>query len=370
MKRMRIFLGALLLLGLLLPANGVFAQCISQASFPYEWVTAFSRDAHDSNAIVLDDNLILRYVCDPNAPEGDDPEIFEPADTACRVLLVSGKNIYMVDSLLFPYYRYYSAAFQVTGLYKADIKGERFVILDCYNGYQLGTFVQPLFIVLKEEQGNYALQSVYMITNTDGYADYVYNSLKMTCKKGKVRLNGSNLLLLRDPGWYTTEHVLTLQNTKIEGVPDRLPYDSLVRRLGACEERYTRSEDDSGTMISELLEYEIKGLAHGLSYLHCKDSCYLQDLCFTANPDSYLLYDGFRLDGRLTLKKCRKMFRIPNEQVAYGKSYAMGCPFLDDIHNGFVRLIRLCRDESTTLLFFDPATDRLLGVSMVEGWFW
>ncbi|MBO4403453.1 MAG: hypothetical protein J5792_07250, partial [Bacteroidales bacterium] len=69
MKRMRIFLGALLLLGLLLPANGVFAQCIRQASFSYEWVTAFSRDAHDSNAIVLDDNLILRYVCDPNAPE-------------------------------------------------------------------------------------------------------------------------------------------------------------------------------------------------------------------------------------------------------------------------------------------------------------
>lgn len=295
----------------LLVTTTLAAQQI-HCSFPYTYITEFKTIDHDSlYVMILDSNLKYEAKTNPTPME-----YFTPSDTAYRSCFVSGGHIYMIDSLACRDYRNYSMNDQIVGIYKTQIHKEKFLIIDYYNGYQFGTFVQPTFFIFKEEKGDYVLQSVYLVGNVNGYDSVVSESLRMYYKKGKIRMEGINLVLLRDPDWLESTEVITLQNATINGVPAKTTFDSLTAILGLPDSKY------ESECCGEILRY----WKNELTYNRCGDTVHLQDIYFPKNPEVNIVYKGVNINGRMTANKFCRKFHVRKEHVFPYLSVNTGCP--------------------------------------------
>lgn len=306
---------------LLLVSNVLIAQKIQ---FPYSYKNEFQEIHEDDKVIkILDSNLKFIEYFNP-----DFHEFFTPSDTAYRDYFVSGENVYIIDSLVITNHNSYSMNSQIEGVYKTRINGEKFIIVDFYDGFQLGTMVQPLYFIFKEEKGSFALQSVYIIENVNAYDSVVTESLQMFYENGKIKMKGINLVLLRDPNWLT----LQIHNALFEGIVTKDSRHSLFSLLGQPEEITDVSRYQ--TDCKEWLKYKKKGL----TYHVCGDTAYLQGIYFPQNPDVKIIYNGETIDGKMTIDDFCRKFNINKEYVFSFLFVNTPCPFVDE---GFASVIML-----------------------------
>ena len=142
---------------------------------------------------ILYPGLILRSKANPDG----NGEYFIVSDTMYRCYLHTDIDI-MVDSLLLNDPSEYAMNFQPVSVYSIYEKKSTFVILECYNGYQIGTDVQPIYIVFKKGGSSLILYSVYQITDLEDNSLKTEQSVKVFIRNNRLFLKGKNLIRIRD----------------------------------------------------------------------------------------------------------------------------------------------------------------------------
>ena len=142
---------------------------------------------------ILYPGLILRF---QQNPEGNG-EYFIVSDTMYRCYLHTDIDI-MVDSLLLNDPSEYAMNFQPVSVYSINDKKSTFVILEAYDGYQIGTDVQPIYIVFKKDKSSLILYSVYQITDLEDNSVTTEQSIKVFIHNNRLFLMGKNLIKIRD----------------------------------------------------------------------------------------------------------------------------------------------------------------------------
>jgi hypothetical protein len=122
-------------------------------------------------------------------------EYFVLADTLYRDYILLDNKKYLIDSLCFTKYNNYAMAFQYTGTYCLSNNKHSYLIIKGFDGFQIGTFVQPLYMVFQKgkSEKEYHFLSSYYIENIDFYSEKILNSVKVVFKKDKIILKGINL---------------------------------------------------------------------------------------------------------------------------------------------------------------------------------
>ena len=119
------------------------------------------------------------------------------SDTMYRFYLHTDVDI-MVDSLVLNELSEYALNFQPMSVYSINDKRNTFVILEAYDGYQMGTDVQPIYFVFKKVKSSMILQSVYQITDLEDNSVMIEQSIKVYVRNNRLLLKGKNLKMIRD----------------------------------------------------------------------------------------------------------------------------------------------------------------------------
>ena len=142
---------------------------------------------------ILYAGLVLRSQSNPNG----NGEYFVLSDTMYRFYLHTDVDI-MVDSLVLNEWSEYAMNFQPLSVYSVNDKKNTFVILEAYNGYQMGTDVQPIYIVLKKDKTSMILHSIYQITDWEYKTGMIEHSIKVYIRNNRLLLKGKHLEKIRD----------------------------------------------------------------------------------------------------------------------------------------------------------------------------
>lgn len=153
--------------------------------------------SHDCSWILADNSLF--YYC--NVEDGifivsrnDEKEDSDRVlDTTFRAYLFNGNEMLMVDSLFFTNYSEYAMNVEEIEYYRICKNGEVYFIIGCINGKVFGTFVQPMYIILKKRGSAYFVQSTYMIEDLEDGSVDVPNSVMVNIDDGVLYLTGANL---------------------------------------------------------------------------------------------------------------------------------------------------------------------------------
>lgn len=137
--------------------------------------------------------LVLRSQSNPDG----NGEYFVMSDTMYRFYLHTNVDI-MVDSLVLNEFSEYALNFQPLSVYSINDKRNTFVILEAYDGYQMGTDVQPIYIVFKKDKTSMILHSVYQITDLEDNSGMIEQSIKVYIRNNRLFLKGKNLEMKRD----------------------------------------------------------------------------------------------------------------------------------------------------------------------------
>ena len=316
---------------LLIMGNNLFAQ---QIDFNYTYIDEFQMIVEDDKVItILDSNLKLISYINPDAEE-----YFIPSDTSYREYFIS-KNIYMIDSLVYANYRNLVMRVNVVGIYKTQIKKNKFIIVYCYDGQLIGSFQQPTYFIFKEEKGSYKLQSVYQIENVDGYATGVMESMQMFYNNNRIQMKGINLNLLWDSGIRKYSRTIPLQKITFHGVPVKITFDSLQFLFGLPEINYQiyydSPEKGYQTDSAEILIYQ----KCGLRYIKKGDTVNLCGICFQKNPNASVMFNDILINGSTTLNEFEENFNISKEYVSTHYFHNIACDC--ELYTGFAYVIRL-----------------------------
>lgn len=119
-----------------------------------------------------------------------------PWDTAYRSYLQIDKRV-MIDSLFFTNTSEFAMDFNILYVYPIRHQKELFIVLECFDGFQMGTDSQPMYLVLKKHNASYTLQAAYMITNIEDNSCRIPNSVKVFFFRKKLFLRGKNLILMK-----------------------------------------------------------------------------------------------------------------------------------------------------------------------------
>lgn len=153
--------------------------------------------SHDCTSLLTDDSLF--YCC--NIVDGvsiitrnDEPdEIFKEGDTSFRSYLIIGKGMVMIDSLFFANYNEYAMDITEIEYYSMCDNGEEYLMIHCINGKVFGTFVQPMYIILKKKKDLYHIQSTYLIEDLEDGSMDIPNSVMVNYSNGVLQLTGTNV---------------------------------------------------------------------------------------------------------------------------------------------------------------------------------
>ena len=116
-------------------------------------------------------------------------------DTAYKERLVVCGQSYMIDSLLFNNYSEYSGMYDFLG--EAYVIENKYYIIDFRNGFQMGTMVQPCFLVFKTRDGKACPSALYMLTDVEDNSDRIGKTVRYYIDNGNLYLKGQNLELIR-----------------------------------------------------------------------------------------------------------------------------------------------------------------------------
>ena len=142
---------------------------------------------------ILYAGLVLRSQSNPNG----NGEYFVMSDTMYRFYLRTDVDI-MVDSLVLNEWSEYAMNFQPLSVYSVNDKKSTFVIIEAYNGYQMGTDEQPIYIVFKKDKQSMILHSVYQITDLEYISEIIERTIKVYIRNNRLLLKGKNLKMIRD----------------------------------------------------------------------------------------------------------------------------------------------------------------------------
>jgi hypothetical protein len=150
----------------------------------------------DTTLVLITENIPELLIVQPSAA-GDTNfcEAFVLSDTLYRNYILLNNKKYLIDSLCLREYDNYAIGFQYTGTYYLSYNQYTYLIVTGFDGFQLGTDVQPSYIIFqkKETEKEYHFLSSYYIENTDYYSEEILNSVKIFFKKDKIILKGINL---------------------------------------------------------------------------------------------------------------------------------------------------------------------------------
>lgn len=157
-----------------------YSQFMSQENDVYTEMTLYS-------------GLVLRFQSNPDG----NGEYFVESDTSYRFYIHTDVDI-MVDSLVLNEWSEYALNFQPLSLFFIRNKKCTFMILEAYDGYQMGTDAQPVFIVFKQDKSSVNLHSVYQITDLEDNSETTEQSIKVFIRNNRLFLKGKNLERIRD----------------------------------------------------------------------------------------------------------------------------------------------------------------------------
>lgn len=126
----------------------------------------------------------------------DETQQFELDSSFREIVAISGK-LYMIDSLLYNNYSEYNGTYNFELVYVIERKDKRFFIVSFYNASQMGTMVQPCYLVFKLRDGAACLSSVYMLTDIEDNSGRIENTVRVHLKNGDLYLSGKSLELLK-----------------------------------------------------------------------------------------------------------------------------------------------------------------------------
>lgn len=121
---------------------------------------------------------------------------FELDSSYREIVAISGKS-YMIDSLLYNNYFDYNGTYNFELVYVIEKNDKRFFVVSFYNASQMGTMVQPCYLVFKPRDGATCLSSVYMLTDIEDNSGRIENTVRVYLKNDNLYLSGKNLELLK-----------------------------------------------------------------------------------------------------------------------------------------------------------------------------
>ena len=113
-----------------------------------------------------------------------------------EIITISDKT-YMIDSLLYSNYYEYAGTYDFETLYTIEKQKHKYYIIDFFNAFQLGTMVQPCYMLLRTDGGRIILHSIYIQTDIEDNSGRIENSVRVYFENGSLNLKGINLELLK-----------------------------------------------------------------------------------------------------------------------------------------------------------------------------
>jgi len=114
-------------------------------------------------------------------------EYFEPRDTLARQTLVVYEKEYVIDALV-ELQSQYTGAYNLSYAFLIHHKKQKYIVLLFYDGYQMGTEQQGMYIIFKLDKNNATFYASY-IENLN----YPLSKIKIVTKKDSVYLKSKNL---------------------------------------------------------------------------------------------------------------------------------------------------------------------------------
>ena len=114
-------------------------------------------------------------------------EYFEPRDTLARQTLIVYEKEYIIDALV-GLQSQYTGAYNLSYAFLVHSKKQEYIILLFYNGYQMGTEQQGIYIIFRLDKNNATFCASY-IENLN----YPLSKIKVITKKDGVFLESKNL---------------------------------------------------------------------------------------------------------------------------------------------------------------------------------
>lgn len=159
----------------------------------YDYVTLFQRICGDT--VIISSPVFPEF--EVHQPIYiDETRQFEIDSSYREIVAISGKS-YMIDSLLYNNYSEYNGTYHFELVYVIEGKNKRFFIVSFYNAYQMGTMVQPCYLVFRQRDGETCLSSVYMLTDIEDNSGRIENTVRVHLKNDDLYLSGKNLELLK-----------------------------------------------------------------------------------------------------------------------------------------------------------------------------
>lgn len=113
-----------------------------------------------------------------------------------EILTISGET-YIIDSLLYRNYSEYAGTYDFEAIYKIEKGRVLFYVVNFFNAFQMGTMVQPCYMIIKVKDEMIYIDSIYMQTDIEDNSGRIENSVRVYIRGGKLKLKGKNLVLLR-----------------------------------------------------------------------------------------------------------------------------------------------------------------------------
>lgn len=109
-----------------------------------------------------------------------------------EIINISDKT-YMIDSLLYCNYSEYAGTYDFETLYIIEKQGHKYYVIDFFNAFQLGTMVQPCYMILNKDDGKIKLHSIYIQTDIEDNSGRIEKSVQVYFENDNICLKGINL---------------------------------------------------------------------------------------------------------------------------------------------------------------------------------
>lgn len=113
-----------------------------------------------------------------------------------EIITISDKT-YIIDSLLYCNYYEYAGTYEFETIYTIDKQEQKYYVIDFFNAFQLGTMVQPCYMILKTDGGKIILDSIYLQTDIEDNSGRIEDSIRVYFENESLKLKGDNLELLK-----------------------------------------------------------------------------------------------------------------------------------------------------------------------------
>lgn len=113
-----------------------------------------------------------------------------------EIITISNKT-YMIDSLLYNNYSEYAGSYDFETIYVLEKHKKKYYVIDFFNAFQLGTMVQPCYMILKVDGEQIIPHSIYLQTDIEDNSGRIESTVRVYFEKDSLYLKGVNLKLIK-----------------------------------------------------------------------------------------------------------------------------------------------------------------------------